>query len=95
MNDIFGDYMDKFVLVCLDDLLVFSSSAAEHKVHLWLVLQRLCEHRLQAKLRKCDFGKPKVKYLGHVVGSGELSMDPDKVLAVLEWEPPIDLKQVQ
>ena len=50
---------------------------------------------LQAKLRKCEFGKPKVKYFGHVVSSGELSMDPDKVLAVLEWEPPTDVKQVQ
>ena len=95
MNDVFGDYVDKFVLVYLDDLLVFSSSASEHEQHLRLVLQRLREHRLQAKLRKCEFGKPKVKYLGHVVGSGELSMDPDKVLAVLEWEPPTDVKQVQ
>ena len=95
MNDVFGDYIDKFVLVYLDNLLVFSSSAAEHEQHLRLVLQRPCKHRLQAKLRKCEFGKPKVKYLGHVVGSGELSMDPDKVLAVLEWEPPTDVKQVQ
>ena len=61
----------------------------------WLVLQCLREHHLQAKLRKCEFGKPKVKYLGHVVGSGELSMDPNKVLAVLEWECPTNVKQVQ
>ena len=95
MNDVFGDYVDKFVLVYLDDLLVFSSSAAEHEQHLQLVLQRLREHHLQAKLRKCEFSKPKVKYLGHIVGSGELSMDPDKVLAVLEWEAPTNVKQVQ
>ena len=95
MNDVFGDYIDKFVLVYLDDLLVFSSSAAEHEEHLRLVLQHLCEHHLRAKLRKCGFDKPKVKYLGHIVGSGELSMDPDKVLAVLEWEAPTDVKQVQ
>ena len=85
MNDVFGDYVDKFVLVCIDDLLVFSSSAAEHEQHLRWVLQHLHEHRKQAKLCNREFGKPKVKYLGHVVGSGELSMDPDKVSAVLEW----------
>ena len=95
MNDVIGNYVDKFVLVYLHDLLVFSSSTAEHEQHLPLVLQRLCEHRLQAKLRKCEFGKPKVKYLGHVVGSSELSMDPDKVWAVPEWEHPTNVKQVQ
>ena len=95
MNDVFGDYVDKFVLVYLGNLLVFSSSTAEHDQHLRLVLQHLHEHHLQAKLCNCEFGKPKIKYLGHVVGSGKLSMDPDKVLAVLEWEPPTDAKQVQ
>ena len=89
-----GNHVDKFVLIYLNDL-VFSNSAAEHEQHFQLVLQHLREHRLQAKLRKCEFGKPKVKYLGHVVGSGELSMDPDMVLAVLEWEPPTDVKHVQ
>ena len=88
MNDVFGEYVDKFVLVYLNNLLVFSSSAAEHEQHLRLVLQHLRKQCLQAKLHKYEFGKPKVKYLGHVVGSGELSMDPDKVLAALEWEPP-------
>ena len=95
MNDVFCNYVEKFVLVYLDDLLVFSSSAAEHEQHIRLVLQHLCEHCLQAKLCKCEFSKPKVKYFGHVVGSGELSMDPDKVLAVLDWEPPTAVKQVQ
>ena len=95
MNDVFGNYVDKFVLVYLDDLLVFSSSAAEHEQHIRLVLQHLREHCLQAKLCKCEFSKPKVKYLGHLVGSGELSMDPDKFLTVLEWGPPTNVKQVQ
>ena len=95
MSDVFGNYVDKFVLVYLDDLLVFSSSAAEHEQHLRLVLQHLCEHCLQARLCKCGFGKPKVKYLGHVVGSGELSMNPDKFLAVLQWESHTNVKQVQ
>ena len=49
---------------------------------------------MQAKLKKCEFGKPYVKYLGHVVGSGELRVDSDKVAAVLEWEPPKDIKGI-
>ena len=95
MNSVFHDYPDKFVLTCLDDLLVFSNSKAEHEVHLRQTLQRLREHRLQAKLKKCEFGKRKVKYLGHVVGSGKLSVDSDKVSAVSTWEAPKDVWGVQ
>ena len=95
MNEVFGDYIDKFLLVYLDDLLVYSDSEEQHEEHLRLILQRLREHKLKAKLKKCEFGKQKVKYLGHIVGSGELSVDHDKVVAVTEWEPPTDVKGVQ
>ena len=54
----------------------------------------LREHKLQAKLKKCEFGKPRVKYLGHIVGSGEVYVDKDKVAAVTDWEPPRDIKGV-
>ena len=66
----------------------------EHEAHLRQVFDRLCEHKLQAKLKKCEFGKSHVKYLGHVVGSGELSVDREKVAAVSSWEPPSDIKGV-
>ena len=56
------------------------------------VFDHLRLHNLQAKLKKCVFGKPYVKYLGLVVGSGELRVDSDKVAAVLDWEPPVDIK---
>ena len=86
--------MTNFVLVYLDDILVYSDTAEKHKTHLQQVFNQLCEHKLQAKLKKCEFGKPYVKYLGHVVGSGELRVDSDKVAAVLDWEPPKDIKGV-
>ena len=94
MNDIMGEYIDDFVLVYLDDILVFSTTEHEHEHHLRLVFQKLREHKLQAKLKKCEFGKPCVKYLGHVVGSGEVHVDQDKVAAVANWEAPTDIKGV-
>ena len=75
MNAVMSDYIDDFVLVYLDDILVYSDNAEEHEAHLRQVFDRLRKHKLQAKLKKCKFGKPYVKYLGHVVGSGELCVD--------------------
>ena len=94
MNAVMSGYIDDFILVYLDDILVYSDNAEEHKAHLWRVFDRLCEYKLQAKLKKYEFSKPYVKYLGHVVGSGELRVDSDKVAAVLDWEPPKDIKGV-
>ena len=59
------------------------------------MFNRLRKHKLHAKLNKCDFGKERVKYLGHIVGSGELCVDPDKVVAVASWDAPTDIKGVQ
>ena len=72
MNDVMGEYIDNFVLVYLDVTLMFSTTEHEHEQHLRLVFQKLREHKLQAKLKKCEFRKPRVKYLGHVIGSGEV-----------------------
>ena len=88
-----GEYIDDFVLVYLDDILEFSTAEHEHENHLRLVFQRLREHKLEAKLKKCKLGKPRVKYLGHIVGSGEIHMDIDKVAAVTNWEPTMDIKE--
>ena len=94
MNSVMGEYIDDFVLVYLDDILVFSTTEYEHEHHLRLVFQKLREHKLQAKLKKCEFAKPRVKYLGHIVGSGEVHVDQDKVAAVTNWEAPKDIKGV-
>ena len=75
MNNFMGEYIDNFVLVYLDDILVFSTTECEHKHHLRIIFQKLREHKLQAKLKKCEFGKPCVKYLGHILGTGEVHVD--------------------
>ena len=75
MNSVMGEYIDDFVLVYLDDILVFRTTEHKHENHLRLVFQKLREYKLQAKLKKCEFSKPCVEYLGHIVGSGEVHED--------------------
>ena len=82
------------MLVYLDDIFVFSTTEHEHENHLRLAFHKLRKHKLQAKLKKCEFGKPRVKYLGYIVGSGEVHVDKDKVAAVTNWEPPRDIKGI-
>ena len=94
MNAVMSGYIDDFVIVYLDDILVYSNNAEEHEAHLWQVFDQLRERKIQAKPKKCEFGKPYIKYLGYVVGSGELRVNSDKVAAVLDWEPPKDIKGV-
>ena len=74
MNSVMHGFIDKFVLVYLDDILVYSNNEDEHEAHLRQVFDQLREHKLQAKLKNCEFGKMHVKYLGHVFGSGKLSV---------------------
>ncbi|KAJ9530472.1 hypothetical protein QJQ45_012446 [Haematococcus lacustris] len=78
MNRIFADYINDFVVVYLDDILIYSKSAADHAKHLELVLKRLREHELYAKLKKCDFNKPEVNFLGHVVCAEEFAVNNAK-----------------
>ena len=75
INSVMGEYIDDFVLVYLNEILVLSSSEHMHESHLRLVFQKLREDKLQANLKKCKFGKPRVKYLGHIVGLGEVYVD--------------------
>jgi hypothetical protein len=88
MNKVFMEYLDKFVVVFIDDILVFSKNKEEHEEHLWLVLEKLREHKLYAKFSKCEFWLQEVAFLGHVLSEGGVSIDPGKVKDVLEWEPP-------
>jgi hypothetical protein len=67
MNHIFRNYLDRFVIVFLDDILIYSKSKEEHEHHLRLVLQVLREHQLYAKLSKCSFYQKKIHYLGHII----------------------------
>ena len=91
MNSIMGEYIDDYVLKYLDDILVLKNTKHEHESYLRLVFQRLREHKLRAKLKKCEFGKPNVKYLGHIVSSGVVHVDQDRVAVVANWEAPEDI----
>jgi hypothetical protein len=88
MNKVFLEYLDKFVVVFIDDILVFSKNEEEHEAHLRLVLEKLREHKLYAKFSKCEFWLKEVAFLGQVLSEGGVSIDPGKVMDVLEWEPP-------
>jgi hypothetical protein len=91
MNKVFMEYLDKFVVVFIDDILVFSKTEEEHAEHLRLVLQKLREHQLYAKRSKCEFWLKEVSFLGHIVSNGGISVDPSKVKDVLKWQPPVML----
>ncbi|XP_052726140.1 uncharacterized protein LOC128194637 [Vigna angularis] len=95
MNRIFRPYLDKFVVVFIDDILIYSKSCEEHKEHLRMVLSVLREKELYAKLSKCEFWMKEVQFLGHVVSVGGILMDPAKVQAVLKWESPRSVTEVR
>ncbi len=84
MNYIFMDYLDKFVVVYLDDILVFFENKEEHVEHLRLVLEKLREHQLYAKYSKCEFWLPEVTYLGHLISKDGIDVNPERVQAILD-----------
>jgi hypothetical protein len=86
MNSVFMDYLDKFVVVFIDDILIYSQSEEDHAQHWKMVLQRLREHRLYAKLRKCEFWIHEVLFLGHITNREGLDVDPKKVANILDWK---------
>jgi hypothetical protein len=95
MNKVFMDYLDTFVVIFIDDILIYSKSEAEHEKHLRLVLQRLREHKLYAKLSKCEFWIDEVPFLGHVISKGGIAVDPGKMKDVLDWVVPQTVKEVR
>jgi hypothetical protein len=95
MNKVFMEYLDKFIVVFIDDILVYSSNEEEHEGHLHLVLQKLWDHKLYAKLSKCEFWLKQVAFLGHVISKGGISMDPSKVQDVLSWKSPTSVGDIQ
>jgi hypothetical protein len=95
MNKVFMEYLDKFVVVFIDDILVFSRSEEEHEEHLRFVLQKLWEHQLYAKFSKCDFWLKEVSFLGHIITDGGTVADPSKVRDVLNWSPPKNVPKIR
>jgi hypothetical protein len=95
MNDVLRPFLDDFVIVYLDDILIFSKSREEHIEHVKRVLDVLRKEQLFLKLSKCEFGKTSLIYLGHIVGGGELKIDPSKVKVILEWSRPSNVTEVR
>ena len=95
MNNILSNYLDKFVVVFIDDILIYSKNEQEHEEHLIIVLQVLREQQLYAKFSKCVFFKDKIQYLGHVVSKDRISVDPDKVKAIMEWPVPKNVSDIR
>ncbi|XP_039167395.1 uncharacterized mitochondrial protein AtMg00860-like [Eucalyptus grandis] len=88
MNWVFREYLDHFVIVFIDDILVYSRSTEEHERHLRIVLQTFRDHELYAKFSKCEFWLTRVAFIGHVIFGEGISMDLSKVEAVINWLRP-------
>jgi hypothetical protein len=79
MNKVFMEYLDKFMVVFIDNILIFSKNEEQHGEHLRLVLQKLRENQLYTKLNKCEYWLKEVSFLGHIISEGGISVDPSKV----------------
>ena len=88
MNGIFRDFLDKFVIIFIDDILVYSRNKEDHEKHLRAVLGRLREQKLFAKLSKCSFWQKSIGFLGHIVSDQGVSVDPEKVHTIRDWPQP-------
>ena len=95
MHRVFQPYLDQFVMVFVDDILIYSQLEWECEDHLRIVLQLLIDHQLYSKFNKCEFWLTEVRFLGHVVSASGVSMDPEKVEAVMSWERPKSVFEIR
>ncbi|WVZ98035.1 hypothetical protein U9M48_043518 [Paspalum notatum var. saurae] len=95
MNSVFMNELDKFVVVFIDDILIYSKSEKEHEEHLKVVLTRLREHKLYAKFSKCAFLLKEVSFLGHILSEKGVAVDPSKVKDVLNWKQPETVTEIR
>ena len=95
MHRVFQPYLDQFVVVFVDNILIYSQSEWEHEYHLRIVLQLLRDHQLYTKFSKCEFWLIEVRFLGHVVSASGVSVDPEKVKAVMSWERPKSVFEIR
>jgi hypothetical protein len=95
MNKVFMEYLDKFVVVFIDDILIFSKMEEEHEKHLRMVLDRPRSNQLYAKFSKCEFWLTEVTFLGHVISTRGVSVDPSKVKDVLNWVPLMNALEIR
>jgi hypothetical protein len=94
MNKVFMEYLDRFVVVFIDDILIYSKNESDHEQHLRLVLQKLRDNQLYAKFSKCEFWIDKVSFLGHIVSNEGISVDPAKVKKIVAWSIPTTVTEI-
>jgi hypothetical protein len=95
MNSVFMPELEKFVVVFIDDILVYSKNEDEHTEHLHIILQRLHDRHLYAELSICELWLREIKFLGHTVSQDGISVDPEKVQEVMDWKPPTIVRQIR
>ncbi|KAL0536814.1 hypothetical protein IC582_025776 [Cucumis melo] len=95
MNRVFTEFLDTFVIVFIDDILIYSKTEAEHEEHLRMVLQTLRDNKLYAKFSKCEFWLKQVSFISHVVSKAGVSVDPAKIEAVTSWPRPSTVSEVR
>ncbi|XP_048619861.1 uncharacterized mitochondrial protein AtMg00860-like [Brassica napus] len=95
MNGIFREYLDEFVIISIDDILVYSKTKEDHERHLRAVLERLREQQLFAKLSKCSFWQKSIGFLGHIVSDQGVSVDQEKIKCIREWPQPKNATEVR
>jgi hypothetical protein len=95
MNKVFMEELDKFVVVFIDDILVYSKSVEEHEQHLRVVPGKLRAHKLYAKFSKCEFWLEKISFLGHILTAEGVAVDPGKVETVSNWREPTNVSEIR
>ncbi len=95
MNEVFREFLHQFVIVYIDDILIYSRNLAEHRHHVTQVLEQLRKHHLYLKLEKCEFHRPTVQFLGYIVSADGIQMDQGKVQAIRDWPQPQSVKKLQ
>jgi hypothetical protein len=95
MSKVFMEYLDMFNVVLINDILVYYRNEEEHERHLCLVLQKLRDHKIYAKLSKCELWLNQVAFFGHVISKGGISVDLSKVQDVLSWKAPTSVSDIQ
>jgi hypothetical protein len=95
MNSVFMPELDKFVIVFIDDILIYSENEEDHAEHLRIVLTRLRKHQLYAKFSKCEFWLKTVPFIGHVLSESGILVDPSKVQEVMDWKSPTTVHEVR
>jgi len=95
MNNVLHPYLDKFIIMFINDIMVYSKNEKEHEKHLAAVLKLLREHQLYVKLRKCSFFQLKEHYLGHIVSKEGIAVDTEKIRDIMEWVSPKNVDEVR